>query len=144
VIYADASVLVSLYVSDANSARAEKWWQGRTSPVVVTALHRLEIRNAFSLAVFQNRIILAESHAAWDQFCQHVQGKAFAEVRHDWSEAFTQAIIYAQQQTPIIGGRSLDVLHVASAVELHVEEFLTFDLRQQKIAAKAGLKLSDF
>jgi predicted nucleic acid-binding protein len=120
VIYADASVLVCLYVSDANSARAEKWWQGRTSPVIVTALHRLEIRNAFSLAVFQNRIILAESHAAWDQFCQHVQGKAF------------------------IGGRSLDVLHVASAVELHVEEFLTFDLRQQKIAVKAGLKLSDF
>ena len=35
--------------------------------------------------------------------------------------------------------RSLDTLHVALALELGVAEFCTFDLRQSRMAAAAGL-----
>jgi hypothetical protein len=34
----------------------------------------------------------------------------------------------------------LDVLHVASALELGFRNFLTFDLRQQNLARAVGLK----
>jgi predicted nucleic acid-binding protein len=35
----------------------------------------------------------------------------------------------------------LDVLHVACALELKLRHFLTFDERQQQLAAKVGLKI---
>jgi predicted nucleic acid-binding protein len=40
-----------------------------------------------------------------------------------------------------LGTRTLDVLHVASALELGRRQFLTFDLRQQELAVATGLKL---
>ena len=44
--------------------------------------------------------------------------------------------------TPKLGTRSLGVLHVACARELRSRYFLTFDERQQQLAAAAGLKLA--
>jgi predicted nucleic acid-binding protein len=43
--------------------------------------------------------------------------------------------------TPSLGCRTLDVLHVASALELAKTGFLTFDTRQRKLARAAGLRL---
>jgi predicted nucleic acid-binding protein len=38
-----------------------------------------------------------------------------------------------------IGVRYLDMLHVASAVLLKADRFLTFDLRQRRLAKAVGL-----
>jgi hypothetical protein len=40
-----------------------------------------------------------------------------------------------------LGTRSLDVLHVASALELGFRSFISFDLKQQKLVKVVGLKL---
>jgi hypothetical protein len=40
-----------------------------------------------------------------------------------------------------LGTRSLDVLHVASALALRASTFLTFDLRQRKLALAAKLRV---
>jgi predicted nucleic acid-binding protein len=40
-----------------------------------------------------------------------------------------------------LGCRSLDIIHVASAVELERKTFLAFDERQRKLARAVGLKL---
>lgn len=37
--------------------------------------------------------------------------------------------------------RSMDILHVATAIELGAEEFLTFDLNQKKLAEAEGLRV---
>jgi predicted nucleic acid-binding protein len=39
------------------------------------------------------------------------------------------------------GHRSLDVLHVATALHLGAREFLTFDTNQRKLAAAEKLKV---
>ena len=39
------------------------------------------------------------------------------------------------------GHRSLDVLHVATALHLGAREFLTFDANQRKLAAAEKLKV---
>jgi predicted nucleic acid-binding protein len=39
-----------------------------------------------------------------------------------------------------LGTRSLDIFHVACALELKSRYFLTFDQRQQKLASAVGLK----
>ncbi len=46
----------------------------------------------------------------------------------------------SERYTPKLGTRSLDVLHVACALELGLGRFLTFDVRQQQLAMAAGLK----
>jgi predicted nucleic acid-binding protein len=67
VTYVDTSVLFSLYVSDANSQNADVWRKANSAPIEFTSLHRIELRNALSLAVFQQRITIAQAQAAWTQ-----------------------------------------------------------------------------
>jgi predicted nucleic acid-binding protein len=58
-----------------------------------------------------------------------------------WRAALNRAAELSRKHTPKLGTRSLDVLHVACALELNLRYFLTFDGRQQKLATAAGLKL---
>src|SRR5207244_139397 len=58
-----------------------------------------------------------------------------------WRAALNGAAELSQNHTPNLGTGSLDVLHVACALELRLRFFLTFDQQQQKLAAAAGLKL---
>jgi hypothetical protein len=63
-----------------------------------------------------------------------------------WKEAalpertFTVCAQLAQRYAARIGVRTLDTLHVASALELKAKQFWTFDARQAKLAVAAGLK----
>jgi hypothetical protein len=41
--------------------------------------------------------------------------------------------------TARLGARSLDVLHVAAALELGLRRFVTFDVRQQRLARAVSL-----
>ena len=41
----------------------------------------------------------------------------------------------------LLGTRALDVLHIASALSLRATTFLTFDLRQRKLALAAKLRV---
>ena len=50
--YADSSFLVSCYLLDANTAPAKAWLSRTGVPLPFTALHGLEVRNAFKLGVF--------------------------------------------------------------------------------------------
>lgn len=59
-----------------------------------------------------------------------------------WRAALKRASEISREYTPSLGCRSLDVLHVASALELGFKSFLTFDLRQQQLARAVGLKLT--
>ena len=54
--YADTSFLFSLFIADANTPSALAFRQTTVDPVPFTAFHRLELRNAMSLAVFRKKI----------------------------------------------------------------------------------------
>jgi predicted nucleic acid-binding protein len=56
-----------------------------------------------------------------------------------WRATLKRAADLSREHTPGLGCRSLDVLHVASALELGLRHFLTFDLRQRNLAKAAGL-----
>jgi hypothetical protein len=49
-----------------------------------------------------------------------------------WRAALNEAAALSQRYTPKLGTRSLDVLHVACALELRLRHFLTFDARQRR------------
>lgn len=59
-----------------------------------------------------------------------------------WRAALNRAAELSREHTPKLGTRSLDVLHIACALELKLPAFLTFDERQQRLASAVGLRLT--
>ncbi len=59
----------------------------------------------------------------------------------DWLGVINRAEQLSAQRTGKSGSRAFDILHVATALELGVEEFLTFDVRQGALARALGLQV---
>ena len=137
--YADTSFLVSIYLPDANARYALALLPSINAAFPVSDLHLLELQNALSLAVFQKRITEAQAILVWQDIESDMQtGRLEASVVN-WSAAFRLARELARAETPTIGSRSLDVLHVAAALLLGADELLTFDNRQRALAIRGGL-----
>ena len=137
--YADTSLLFSLYATDANSIRADAWRRANPAPLPFTAFHRLELRNALSLALFQQRLTLAEVQAAWQEVENDCAAGLLVGRGGLWHRVLVDAETYALNHTPALGCRTLDVLHVAAAKLIGTTEFCTFDTRQSTLAGQIGL-----
>jgi predicted nucleic acid-binding protein len=108
--------------------------------LAVTHHGRIEIVNGICLAAFR-RLISAEAMAdALASFDEDFEEGRFFQADLLWRAALKRAGEVSRRHTPSVGCRSLDVLHVASALELQLKNFLTFDRRQQKLARAAGLR----
>jgi predicted nucleic acid-binding protein len=139
-IYADTSFLVSLYVLDANSARAAARMSRVDLPILITPVVELELVNAISLRLFRRELHAAEVKAAHTLVRKDIEGGVL-EVKPIPTAAFERAKQIARRATPRLGTRALDVLHVALASLYKAEAFYTFDARQAKLAAAEGLTI---
>jgi len=138
-IYADTSLLFSLYSIDANSPKADAWRVANSSPLPFTAFHRLELRNALNLAVFQKRLTPVEVQSAWQEVENDVAAGLLVITGGLWHRVLGEAESIAANYTSVMGCRTLDVLHVATARLIGTSEFCTFDTRQIELAKKVGL-----
>ena len=138
-IYADTSLLVSYYVNDANSVRAQALLQSVTDPLAFTGLHRLELRNALELGVFRQLLTAAQPPAVWHNIEQDVRAGRLSPEPLNWVPVFRVAAQLAVRHSAGIGCRSLDILHVAAARRLRATEFFSFDGRQRTLAQLLGL-----
>lgn len=137
--YADTSFLFSLYAADSNSIKADAWRQANPAPLPLTSFHRLELRNALSLALFQQRLTPLEVQAAWLEVENDCAAGLLVARGGLWHRVIVEAEAFAVNDTPIVGCRTLDVLHVAAAKLMGVTEFCTFDVRQSTLANRVGL-----
>jgi predicted nucleic acid-binding protein len=139
VTYADSSFLCSLYLADANTARAQAWLGLHPEPLPLSPLHRLELATAFARHVTAKRLTSHEIAAAWKTVDQDLAKKLLFAPGLSLLPAFAEAERLARQHGPTTGARSFDVLHVACAARLRSTAFLTFDTRQRLFAESAGL-----
>jgi predicted nucleic acid-binding protein len=138
--YADPSALLKLYIQQPESAQMSRWRARARGALAVTHHGRVEIINGICLAGFRHDVTpeaMADALASFDE--------DFAEGRYIqadilWRAALQRSADLSRRHTLILGCRSLDVLHVASALELQAKNFLTFDSRQQQLAQATGLK----
>jgi len=139
-IYADTSFFVSLYITDRHTADVERHLRSRPS-LWMTPLHAAEWTHAVEQHVFRKAISRSEADRLIERFNEH-------RAQHLWREtslpdrAFELCAQLAHKHAARLGVRTLDTLHVASALELKAGHFWTFDERQGKLAAAAGLKTS--
>jgi predicted nucleic acid-binding protein len=131
---------LKLYIHEPASA-AMNAWRTRTKGALPLAPHgRLEIVNGICLAAFRkfiNAEALIDAIASFDEDC--AEGR-YVEADVLWRATLRRAGELSRAHTPALGCRTLDVLHVATAVELGLRHFVTFDTRQRQLARAAGLK----
>ena len=58
-----------------------------------------------------------------------------------WPQIHLAAERLSERYTDANGHRSMDILHMATAIELGAREFLTFDANQRRLASAEGLRV---
>lgn len=140
--YADTSFLVSLYTPDANSVRAATLMKHFRQAVFLTPFGELELTNALELRIFRRELTSAEVRAAHSAFRQDLESGVFSRKPMP-ATVYHRAKLIASKRTARLGVRTLDILHVASALALRAETFYTFDANQRKLAEAEGLGTPD-
>jgi predicted nucleic acid-binding protein len=137
--YADTSFLLSLYSLDAHSQAAAGVVAQHQPVFCLTPFSEVEFTNAVELGVFVKRYTAREARAVRDYFLAHMRSGVF-RVEEFPPEAYVLARTLSRRYTAKLGTRTLDVLHVTSALALKAEAFFTFDQRQHKVARAEGLR----
>jgi hypothetical protein len=127
--------------NDAVTQRAVARMARQSLPLPFVWLHQLELRNALRLRVFRAEITPAQRDASLNAMLADRSGGMLAVVAPPLAEVMIEAERLSALYSETLGTRSLDVLHVASALVLGRSEFLTFDNRQGALASAAGLKV---
>ena len=138
---ADSSLIVALYLAEMDSSRADAACATVAPPILLTDWHRVEIANAFQRAVKNARITEAQASQLWQDFAMDIVAGRFEIVAMDHAAVLARTLELTQKHTATTGTRSLDLIHIATALELAAIEFLSFDHRQRQTASAEGLKV---
>lgn len=139
--YADSGLLASLYLEESTSAAATATVIGQSTKIIISWLTKLEVENAFFRAAFRNKITQTEANLLIAQFRSNISTEAYEHVTPDPEALYTQSSRLAEHHTSSLGVRTLDLLHVATAVMFGVTDFLSFDHRQRDVAKALGLNV---
>ena len=111
------------------------------APVWLSQLGELELHNAFQLAVFRGEIDNASALRKKQLFAEDLAKGIFFIQPVPAAALYQKAIGLAERHSATLGTRSLDLMHVAAALILKADLFLSFDERQTKAAEAEGLKV---
>lgn len=137
-IYADSSFFVALYLADRRLAQAQRL-RAEHARVWLTPLHRIELAHALAQQLLMRKISAPQVHEVLTNFQFDRESGLWMDVNLP-EKAFDRCLQIVQQHGSRVPMATLDTLHVASALELGAERFLTFDQRQAKLARAVGLK----
>ena len=139
--YIDTSIIVKLYVRENHSLEVIKWISENNEAIALTSLHELEFTNAIQFKLFRKEILPDQASLILSRFKAHQEGGVYHRPRLIWSDVWDRAVDLSQNLTANTGSRSLDILHVTSALLLKLDRFATLDNKQSELASKAGLKV---
>ena len=129
--------MVSLYVLDRHSGIAVQRMVSRPR-IWLTPLHNAEWVHAVERHVFQRQLSRGEAQRVYMEFERDRNMGIWIEVALPES-AFAVCSELGRRYTAHLGNRTLDTLHLASALELKASSFWTFDERQARLARAVGL-----
>ena len=150
--YGDTSFLVKLVTEEQGSEAAMAEFRRLDfPPLFFLPLHWLEVANAIRHRAFhlrrsagsgQRAAISRERDAALARIERWLERGWFTEAAADYDEALMRARTLSEKHTERLGCRGFDLLHVALALELECEAFLTSDRTQGTLARAEGLNVT--
>ncbi len=114
-------------------------------PLRLSSLVALEFRQSVRLRIRLHRLDRAkgvpqrEGEKMLREFQSDMSTGTFSVVPVDWANVHRLAESLSARHSVEAGHRLADILHVATALQLGAEEFLTFDSNQKKLAEAEGL-----
>ena len=152
--YADTNFFTRVYLALPESSKADRLIEaartGRSQPLPVTWLHRLELTNAIELSVWLGkqgghpRVSAEQASIALATFQEDFKEGGFLQASApDLGELEPLFQQLSLRLTAKHGFRSYDILHVASARLLACDHFFSFDERARKLARLEGLEVPD-
>ena len=150
--YADTSFLVKLLAEEPGAVEAVAEYRRLRRPALFyLPLHALEVENAIRHRAFHERLnssvrersrIIGERDAALARLAQHLRTGTLRQAGLDMDTATERARKLSAAHTDRLGARAIDLLHVACALLLEAELFITFDQRQTGLAKAEGLPVT--
>ena len=142
-LYVDTSVLVKLYIKEEYSFEVSHWIRRNNEAIPLTRFHELEFTNAIYLKQFRTEMTNEQALLVLSKFDEHQRRGVFYRPQINWTDAINFALDLSRNHTKATGSRSLDILHVASALAIKANRFLTLDKRQSALAGLAGLTIDN-
>ncbi len=139
--YFDSGVLVKSYCLESNSPEAISLIDGEPLPFPLTHLQEAEVRNALRLKLFRQEVSSLELDESLRLLDGDINAGRLERCRFNEGAVYRRAETLSRHYTATVGARTLDILHVAVALEIGSTRFVSFDQRQRAIAKKAGLKV---
>ena len=139
--YIDTELFVKAFVLEVDSAEAIALLERIGEPFAYSHLHEIEIPNAIRLKRFRGEITKAQEISAIRIFKAEVDAGRFERIAYDLGAVFIRAEQLSARFSGEIGTRSLDLWHVAAALEGGCTAFASYDVRQRKAAAISNLEL---
>jgi predicted nucleic acid-binding protein len=139
--YADSSFLFSLVAKDSWTGEATSYMVRAAFPLLFTPLHRIELRNALHNATGRGEITEEVCRGAFALIEEDLHEGVLVHAPIEWTNVFRRADELSAKHAGREGQRTIDLLHVAIAIERDAKIFVSFDRRQKKLALAAGLKV---
>jgi predicted nucleic acid-binding protein len=139
--YPDSSFLFSLVARDGNTLEASRYMVRTSVPLFFTPLHRVEVRNALRNAVVRKEITEQECRHAFRLIENRLHEQLFIHAAVEWTNVFRRADELSEENASHAGQRTIDLFHVAIALDFRAKIFLSFDQRQTRLAKAAGLRV---
>ena len=146
--YPDTSFLCSVYRRQEHTSAALALKQQLEEPLHFTSLLEFEFLQAIELQVWlrandrtrgYGRREADKMIADWEA---DVATGINRRVPFDMPAVLSLSKSLSLRNTSTGGHRTMDIFHIATAVHLGAEKFLTFDARQKILAGMAGLEVS--
>jgi predicted nucleic acid-binding protein len=137
--YLDASFVVSLFISDAHTEKADRWIAGRRDTAIVSALCALEFAASVSRGVRTGRLssdAAAEILFDFDEWRSH---SAVSLIQSLADFALAESLV-RDFPTKLVAP---DALHLASAINASAK-MVTFDGRLAETAQSRGAGVETF
>jgi predicted nucleic acid-binding protein len=138
-LYVDTSVIVKLYVKEKHSLDASNWLKENNEAIPLTVFHELEFNNAINLKEFRGEITRDKTRLITARFADHESKGIYYRPQISWTDTFKYAVDLSRKHSRKTGSRALDILHVASALSMKADRFLTLDERQSRLVSLAGI-----
>src|SRR5438477_9893362 len=137
--YFDSSIITKWYLPEADSAAALRIRARHAPPAVLTHLHRVELTTAWHLKVFRRELRPETVEQAVADLEHDVEAGVWEVPAYDLVDVHARAEHLARRHAAALGTRTLDILHVAAALALGTNDFVTSDRRQAALAKAVRL-----